>query len=216
MVDKKPELPEFSYAARRQRPEVDPALRRIALAAGGVSVLVIAVAMLWSGVRPHVGFGPPPEITAPATPLRVAPSDPGGLTVPGANVQIMSGDNSSAPAQLAPEVQAPQIAQLDQSAGITPPAAPVAPAPAPPAPSGPAQVQLGSAVDQAGAQKIWSQLETTMPGLLTGKAPQYVPAVVDGQTIWRLLVAGFADTPSAQAFCAALVAKNATCQVTAF
>jgi hypothetical protein len=211
---KKPELPEFSYAARRQRAEVDPAMRRIALAACGISVLVIALALFWSGVRPRVGFGPPPEIAAPATPLRVAPADPGGLTVPGANVQIMSGAASSAPAQLAPAVQAPQVAALDQSAGIVAPAAPAPPPVA--ATSGPAQVQLGSAVDQAGVAKIWSQLESTVPGLLTGKAPEYVPAVVDGQNIVRLMVGGFADAPTARAFCAALVAKGDTCRVAGF
>ncbi len=214
MAGKRPELPEFSYAARRQRAEVDPAMRRMALAACGVSALVIGLALFWSGVRPRVGFGPPPEIAAPATPLRVAPADPGGLTVPGANVQIMSGDASSAPAQLAPEVQAPEVAALDQSAGIVPPAPPAPPPPV--VPPGPAQVQLGSAVDQAGVAKIWSQLETSVPGLLTGKAPEYVPAVVDGQNIVRLMVGGFADAPTAQAFCAALVAKGNACRVAGF
>ena len=55
-----------------------------------LSLLVIAVALLWSGVR-GTGFGPPPVITAPPGPLRVAPANPGGLTVPEANVPIMSG-----------------------------------------------------------------------------------------------------------------------------
>ncbi len=215
------ELPAFSYRGQ-QRPLVDQATRRMIFLAAGVSVLVIAVALVWSGVKPHMGFGPPPVITAPPGPLRVLPSDPGGLTVPGANEQIMSGDVSSAAPQLAPDGQAPAIAQLQDAAGEGQPvAAPVvAPAPVAAAPvaasAGTVQVQLAATVDEAGAKKAWSQLQVKMPGLLAGHAPIFMPAVVDGQNIWRLRVGGFADIPSAKAYCAQVIAAGGGCAVAGF
>jgi hypothetical protein len=215
-------MPAFSYKGQR-RPLVDPAMRRIVVAAGGVSMLVIAVALVWSGVKPHIGFGPPPVITAPPGPLRVLPSDPGGLTVPGANEQIMSGDVSNAAPQLAASGPAPAISQLQDDAGEGPPAVvQVAPAavaaPVTPAPvnAGTVQVQLAATVDEAGAKKAWSQLQVKMPGLLTGHTPIFMPAVVDGQNIWRLRMGGFADIPSARAFCAQVIAAGGGCAVAGY
>jgi hypothetical protein len=131
------EVPEFSYRTRRQTAAFDPTMRRIALGAGGIATLVIIVALVWSGMKPGLGFGPPPVITAPPGPLRVVPANPGGLNVPEADEQIMSGASSNAPAQLAPDGTAP-----DLSAFQPPPPAPPPPAAAqgasPSAPSAPA------------------------------------------------------------------------------
>lgn len=106
------------HHAKGQR--LDPAIKRIAIAAGGVSVLVIIVAWIWSGIHPY-DFGPPPVINPPSTPLRIIPQDPGGLEVPDANMPIMSGQsmNNAAPHLAAPGV-APDIAALDQAAGLAP------------------------------------------------------------------------------------------------
>ncbi len=216
------DIPEYSYRARRQRPQVDPAMRRIAFAASGVSAVVILVALLWSGVRPRMGFGPPPEIAAPATPLRVAPADPGGLTVPGANEQIMSGNDDAGPAQLAPAAPVPAIQQLQAAAGTTLPSNTAAPEPALPAAVPAAadttatQVQLAATADEAGVHKIWSQLNVKMPGALAGKHPIFMPAVVNGQNIWRLRIGGFAGQQDAQAFCNTVIAQGAACTVAAF
>ena len=222
-----PEEDEFVYHTRRPGQTMDPAIRKMALGAGGVSALVILVALLWGGVR-ATGFGPPPVITAPPGPIRVSPSNPGGLTVPEANVPIMSGDDSDAPPQLAPATPAPDIAQLDQAAGVNqPPPAPVpAPAPAPTAAtppvaaaaqkSGPAVVQLAATADEPGAQAVWDGLKAKMPDLLLGKTPEIVPAVVNGQSVWRLRLGGFADADDARAFCASLKAKGVACTVAAF
>ncbi len=228
MRARKPEIPEYSYKTRPGRPVVDPAMRRIAFGAGGISILVIVVALVWSGMKPGMMFGPIPVINPPPGPLRVAPADPGGLTVPGANEQIMSGQASAAP-QLAPDAPGPALAQLQQAAGITPKAAPpaaAAPAPvaappspakaSPPAATGTTQVQLAATVDQAGAKAEWSKLEVKMPGLLTGQTPIFMQAVVDGQTIWRLRLGGFADVPAARAFCAQVIAKGGGCTVAGF
>lgn len=211
-----PEEEEFVYHARRPGQPMDPAIRKMALGAGGVSVLVIVVALLWGGVR-ATGFGPPPVISAPPGPIRVLPSNPGGLTVPGADVQIMSGDESNAPPQLAPATPAPEISQLDQAAGVVTPApAPVAPPPVAASENAPAQVQLAATADEPGAEAVWNGLKAKMPDLFSGKTPEILPAVVNGQSIWRLRIGGFADADDAKAFCASVKAKGAACTVAAF
>jgi hypothetical protein len=220
-------IPEFSYARRRGGPVVDPAMRRMALGAGGVSVLVILVALVWSGMKPGMVFGPPPVISAPPGPLRVVPADPGGLTVPGANEQIMSGDVSAAPPQLAPAEPQADMTQLSQAAGGQPvmqepaaiPAPVVAPtvvAAAPAVPAGPVDVQLAAAPDEAGVKKAWAKLRQAMPDVLQDKNPAFVPATVNGQSIWRLLIGGFTGIDDANAFCAQVIAKGAVCTVAAF
>jgi SPOR domain len=226
-----PEEEGFVYRTRRDS-GMDPAMRRMALGAGGLSVLVIAVALLWSGVR-GTGFGPPPVITAPPGPLRVAPANPGGLTVPEANVPIMSGVASVAPPQLAPSQASPDVSQLDQEAGIgVPPPPPVLKSgpsvdlsqldqaagvsAAAPAASNGVAVQLASIGSQPGAQEIWSVLQQKMPDLLGHRSADIVPAVVNGQTVWRLRVGGFADLAAAKDFCATLRARHAACIVASF
>jgi hypothetical protein len=187
-------------------------MRRIAIGAGGISVLIIGVALAWSGVRPRIGFGPPPEISAPATPLRVAPTDPGGLTVPEANVPIMSGETSTAAPQISAPAAPPDIAQLQAASGETPPAA----APAPHAVlNGPVEAVLATTQDQASAGAIWAKLAKELPDTFNGKIQQVTPAVVNGQSVFRLSVA-FPDMSSAQVFCAAVTAKGADCTVAAF
>ncbi|MDD2794481.1 SPOR domain-containing protein [Acidocella sp.] len=224
---------EFIYQTHRPGQPMDQAVRKMVLGAGGVSVLLILVALLWGGVR-ATGFGPPPVIGPPPGPLRVAPLDPGGLTVPGADQQIMSGDASGAPPQLAPATPPPDVAQLDQAAGINQP--PPSPAPTPasppastpsvptptatpastPAPAGPAQVQLAATADEAGAQSVWDGLKRKMPDVLAGKSPVILPAVVNGKSVWRLRVDGFSTPAAAQAFCTAVAAKGAACTVAPF
>jgi SPOR domain len=216
---------DFLYQSRRPGQGMDPAFRRMVLGAGGVSVVVIAVALLWSGVR-GTGFGPPPVISPPPGPIRVVPQNPGGLVVPEANVPILSGDNSVAPAQLAPPPATPDITQLDQAAGLVASAPASAPAPAAtppqlPAPvqatvaqeSGPVSVQLAAVADAAGAATVWKALQAKMPGLLAGKQPEIVPAVVKGRSVWRLRLGGFASADAAKAFCAQVTAEGTSCMV---
>ncbi len=211
-------------AAGGQR--LDPAISRMALGAGALSLLIILVALGWSGF--HAGiFGPPPIINPPDTPLRVAPASPGGLVVPGADVPIMSGDTtSSTPPELAPPGTSPDVAQLNQAAGLNPP--PPTPAAAQPAalvppalipspaalaqkPGAPAAVQLASTPDEGSAESAWAALQQKFPGLLRGKTPVILPDVVGGQSLWRLRLSGFASAGAAQAFCATLTAQGAAC-----
>lgn len=112
---------DFLYRPRRAKGQrLDPAIKRMAMAAGGVSIVVIVIAWLWSGFHPYT-FGPPPVISPPTTPLRIVPEDPGGLEVPEADVPIMSGQSiSDIQPQLAPAGAVPDITALDQEAGLTP------------------------------------------------------------------------------------------------
>lgn len=112
---------DFLYRPQRAKGQrLDPAIKRIAIAAGSVSAVVIVIAWVWSGIHPYV-FGPPPVITPPATPLRIVPTDPGGMEVPEANVPIMSGDSlNNADVHLASPGEAPDITALDQAAGLAP------------------------------------------------------------------------------------------------
>ena len=233
---------DYFYQPQRARGQrIDPAVSRIALAAGGATLLIIAAAVAWSGF--HAGsFGPPPIINPPDIPLRVAPASPGGLVVPGADVPIMSGqaDSTAAP-QLAPQGQVPDVAQLDQAAGLNQPPQPVA-APAAPAATVAAtptpataaavpataavpaavpaaaqkfsgQVQLAATADEGGAEAAWNAAQKKAPDLLAGKSPVILPAVVNGQSVWRVRLSGFATSADAQAFCAQLTAKGAACLV---
>lgn len=244
---------DFFYQPRtRGGGGLDPAITRMALAAGGLTIIVIITAFVWSGF--HAGnFGPPPIINPPDVPLRVAPASPGGLVVPGADVPIMSGETSdNAAPQLAAQGQMPDVAQLDQAAGLNsappPPAAaaPAAPsaavpagaaaaapaatapaaapataapvpaaaaAPAMPAKPHPALVQLAATPDEGSAEAVWAGLQKKAPDLLAGKNAIILPAVISGQSVWRVRLGGFASTDAAQAFCAQLVAKGAACTV---
>jgi hypothetical protein len=231
---------DFFYQPHRDRGQrLDPAITRMALGAGGVTVLVVLIAFAWSGF--HGGtFGPPPVINPPDVPLRVAPASPGGLVVPGADVPIMSGQtNDNGAPQLAPQSQAPDVAQLDQAAGLNqPPPAPPAAAPATPAqpaaspapataattanppaavPTAPQpvapEVQLAAVVDEGKAEAAWLDAQKKAPDLLGGKTPVILPAVVNGQSVWRVRLAGFASMDDAKALCTALAAKGVACLV---
>ncbi len=231
MRDPDTDIPEFSYRTRRQTAAFDPAMRRIALGAGGIATLVIVVALVWSGMKPGMGFGPPPVITAPPGPLRVVPANPGGITVPEADEQIMSGDSSTAPAQLAPDGTSPDLSAFQPpppppappAAAAAAPASPApasAVAPAPAAPAAPVDssilVQLAADVDPQGPKSDWRALNAKMPQVFAGHTPIYSHANVAGVEFWRLRTGGFTDINAARQFCAAVKAEGAACTVAAF
>jgi hypothetical protein len=101
------------YASPRLRARgFDAETKRMAIIAGGLGIGIIVLALIWSGI--HTGLGPPPTIKAPPGPMRTLPTDPGGLQVPGAHEQIMSGEVASGPPELAPAAPAPDFSKLDQ------------------------------------------------------------------------------------------------------
>jgi hypothetical protein len=247
---------DFLYRPHRAKGQrLDPAIRRMAIAAGSVSVLVIIVAWGWSGIHPYT-FGPPPVVSPPSTPLRMVPADPGGLVVPGADIPIMSGEMSdNGTPQLAPAGQAPDIAALNQAAGLNPPgpSAQAASAPAQPAPQqtasatpsptdtpqsitpaasqtprpgstatsaaqaeGMTAIQLAATSSEDGVLAVWVKLQQKFPDLMKGRQPEIIPAIVNGQSVWRLRIGGFASAGAAKSFCDALSSKGAACTVAAF
>lgn len=252
---------DFLYGPHRARGQrLDPAIRRMVIAAGCISVLVIFIAWAWGGIHPY-RFGPPPVIDPPTTPLRVVPADPGGLVVPGANIPIMSGGMTDATPHLAPAGQAPDIAALDEAAGLlnqpTPPARVAAGgrvATGSAAPEGAASISVPSAMDESrsvtpaasqiprpgstatsAAQAegissvqlaatsteddvlaIWVKLQRKFPDLMKGRQPEIIPAMVNGQSVWRLRLGGFASAQAARDFCNQLTSQGADCVVAAF
>ncbi|MHB1303653.1 MAG: SPOR domain-containing protein [Acidiphilium sp.] len=111
MDDQEIDIPPYASPRLRTR-GMDRETRRMATVAGGLAVAIVAVALVWSGI--HTGLGPPPVVKAPAGPMRTVPTNPGGLQVPGAHEQIMSGDVASGPPQLAPVQAPPDFSKLDQ------------------------------------------------------------------------------------------------------
>ena len=249
---------DFLYRPHRAKGQrFDPAIKRMAIVAGGVSVVVIIVAWIWSGIHPYT-FGPPPEIMPPTTPLRIIPADPGGLEVPEANVPIMSGESlSDADAHLASPGVAPDITALDQAAGLTPPptaaagqtqvasssapsddaddaddkivdapqsitpALSQAPRPGSTATSaaqaeGLTSVQLAETGSEEEILGVWSKLQQKFPGMMSGRQPELLPSIVNGQSVWRLRLGGFETAGAAQTFCNTLVAQGASCAVVTF
>jgi cell division protein FtsN len=132
MDDPDIDIPPYASPRLRGARGFGPETKRTAIIAGGLGIGIIALALLWSGI--HTGLGPPPIIKAPPGPMRTVPTNPGGLQVPGANEQIMSGRVSSGPPELAPAAQAPDFSKLDQeeAAANAPAVTPSQPMPAAP------------------------------------------------------------------------------------
>ncbi len=229
----------FSRSYRSRRSRMDPTTKRLTIAAGSLGLLLVAGMAAWS-LTGHRAAGIP-VIEADSRPLRVKPDNPGGMTVVGANEQIMSGsaDGASDMAPL-PEKPDPQAlrAQMQVSAAsgaapmaATPIAAPSsnmsppladAPAPrvaaAPPAraATGGAMVQLAAVDSEAAAAAEWQRLQKKAPDLLADRRPVVQRAEHDGKPVWRIRTGGFADIAEATAFCARVRAKGAGCSLASF
>ncbi|AHJ66304.1 SPOR domain-containing protein [Granulibacter bethesdensis] len=89
---------------------LDPATRKLAMAAGAIGVALVGFIGLWSLVQ-GTG-GPVPVIEADNRPLRVKPANPGGMQISGADDAILSGASDDAPESLAPKPEAPMPGRL--------------------------------------------------------------------------------------------------------
>jgi hypothetical protein len=74
-------------------------------------------------------------------------------------------------------------------------------------------VQLAAAPDEVQAEAAWATAQQKAPDLLAGKDAIILPAVINGASVWRVRLGGFASASAAQAFCALLTAKGAACTV---
>jgi hypothetical protein len=204
--------------------------------------LLIALAVLlglaaagwagWAALRHRVAAVP--VVEAPAGPIKVRPAERGGFVAPNQDNQILQGRNAqqAAPARLAPQAEAPDLAALRQhgaprpAPAPAPAAAPAAPpqAAAPPAPARPStapvpggrvQVQLGALGSEEAARAEWDRLARRLPELFADRRPAIsrIERGADQPPIFRIRTGGFGDADSARAFCEQVRARGGACAV---
>jgi len=111
------------YRVTRQRGP-DPLTRRLMLIAGGLSVALVAIIVLWSSVGHHSGAVP--VVQADPRPVRMKPADPGGMQIPGLSADAGSAGDAAAPDKLAPAPEAPDPQALSHLRTAAAPQPPVA------------------------------------------------------------------------------------------
>jgi hypothetical protein len=74
-------------------------------------------------------------------------------------------------------------------------------------------VQLTAAGSEERADAEWRRLRREARELTEGHPPAISEADVNGQHVWRLRAAGFADVAEASAFCTGIRAVKANCWV---
>ncbi len=112
-------IPTPTYRVPPRRRGMDPATRRLAFIAAGLGGAFVVLIGGWSLLgTSHQGV---PVVQAELGPMRVKPTNPGGLQVAGAGNEIFSGGNDTDVGKLAPAAETP-----DPQALRAPPPAPVA------------------------------------------------------------------------------------------
>ncbi|MBX3483998.1 SPOR domain-containing protein [Phenylobacterium sp.] len=139
-----------------------------------------------AALKPTIPAAPPPKAAAPVQKVTPAPTP------------------TPAPRQVA-AAPAPK-----------PPPPPVEKKPAAPEPqavaaSGAARVQVGAVSSTALADRAWSEAVSAAPGLAAGKGKAVEK--IEGGSLYRTFVTGFATKADAQAFCARLQAAGKSCFV---
>lgn len=168
-------------------------------------------------------FTPPPETPQPrpTTPVVVTQAPP-------AAPPLTAAPKSQAPS---PATQAALKPAIPAAKPAPPPAQKVAAAPAPPpkaappppekkaaaaepkavASAGGARVQVGAVSSTALADKAWNDAVSAAPGLAAGKGKAVEK--IEGGSLYRTFVTGFASRADAQAFCARLQSAGKSCFV---
>ena len=117
-------IPSPTYRIPRHRRGMDPATRRLAMIAGGLGGVLLAVVGGWTLIG-HRNAAVP-VVQADSRPIRVS-GDPGGMQVAGADSDILSGSTESKDGRLAPAPEAP----APQALTAPPASAPAVMAPVP-------------------------------------------------------------------------------------
>jgi hypothetical protein len=120
-------IPSPTYRIPRHHQGMDPATRRLALIAGGLGGVLLAVVGGWTLIG-HRNAAVP-VVQADSRPIRVKPDNPGGMQVAGADADILSGGTEMKDGKLAPAPEAPAPQAL--TAPPAPPPVVAAPVPAP-------------------------------------------------------------------------------------
>ncbi len=171
---------------------------------GGVAILVGIAAYSLMG---HSHGGVVPVVQADSRPLRVKPTDPGGMALSPQDKPVDFSDSHLAPAAEEPNLHA-LMAMSDptkapvRKALIEPPPRPI-----------PVTVQLSSAKSEAQAQADWTRLAKRMPDLIGEHRALFQKTNEPGPAPWRLRTGGFADPAQAKAFCDKVKAKGGQCSV---
>jgi hypothetical protein len=215
---------------------------RMLMVAGGLLAVGAVGAGGWWAWNSFGAGRSVPLVEADPRPFKVRPDDPGGLRVPNQSELILERPAGRAqsvaaqggrPASMAPETEAPNLAQLRAAvapppvvaAAMPPPVvapqapapvaateAPAAPAPRP-AQTGRVQVQLGALATQEAARAEWDRLSRRAPELLQGRTPQIVRFDRgEGQApMFRLRTGGLPDQDAATQFCEQIRARGGAC-----
>jgi hypothetical protein len=224
----------------------DPLTRRLIVIAGGLSVALVAVVVLWSSIGHRSGAVP--VVQADPKPVRFKPTNPGGMQIPGLSADTGQASDTAATDKLAPAPETPDPQALSQmrTAAATPPAAtppvaaqaaataaptavkPVAGAAAPVsperhaapamahAPAGRTQVQLAAVGSEAAARQEWDRLAHRMPTVLGSRHPLFSKIDHDGHVLWRVRTGDFTNEAEASQFCQQVRAKGSGCTVATF
>lgn len=144
----------YGTGPSRVRAGMDPDTRRLALFAGGLGAVLVALIGASSLIGHH--SDQVPVIAADPGPVRFKPENPGGMKIDAAENDVFSGGSDTADAKLAPAAETPDTKALraEERAGRKPaPAPPVAASPAhavvaitPPIPTAPPVASPASAV----------------------------------------------------------------------
>lgn len=223
-----------SYRLRPEGSGGGSSWRMLAIGGGLLAALGLGALVMWSMAG---GSGSVPLIEADPRPVRVRPSDPGGLRVQNQDELIFDRDRrpTNTGARLAPEAEGPRLDALRQQVAPPPAAAPApaatapaataapaappvaAPAavrPATPANAGRIQVQIGALPNEESARAEWDRLARRAPELLGDRRPSVTRFERDGQSpLFRLRTGMFPDADAARTFCESLRSKGANCTV---
>jgi outer membrane biosynthesis protein TonB len=173
-------------------------------------------------------FTPPPETpqARPTTPVVVTQAAPVQAAAPKAAPPPAATSQALKPAIPATPAPKPAPPPVQKVAVAPPPAQKAAPPPvqkaAPPpekkvatetkvASTGGARVQVGAVSSTALADKAWSDAVASAPGLAAGKGKAVEK--IEGGSLYRTFVTGFASRADAQAFCARLQGAGKSCFV---
>jgi hypothetical protein len=136
----------YDYRDLREGSRQGSTLWRTALIGAGVVIALVAVFFAYrSGQAPTAGDAPP-LITADGGPIKVAPSEPGGMDIPNQDKLILNKGTSQPDQQveqLLPPPEQPVLPTVEASSPVEP-AIPAPPVPTSPVPASPAPAQTAA------------------------------------------------------------------------